>query len=91
MTEPVSVQRAQVELGTPNFKVAVRKIGENWSKLAEVATKGGDTYYAKIAFQRCIEDYYRGDDSAVDEAAVKAAATKYSKALAEHFVNAKRG
>ena len=91
MTEPVSVQRAQVELYTPNFRVAVRKIGENWSKLAEVATQGGDTYYAKIAFQRCIEDYYRGDESAVDEAVVKSAATKYSKALAEHFVNAKRG
>ena len=89
--EPVSVQREQVELYTPNFKVAVRKIGENWSKLAEVARTGSETYYAKVAFQRCIDDYYRGDESAVDEAVVKAAAKKYSKALAEHFVNAERG
>jgi hypothetical protein len=88
---PVSVQREQVELYTPNFKVAVRKIGENWSKLAEVARTGGDTYYAKVAFQRCIEDYYRGDESTVDEAVIKTAAKKYSKALTEHFVNAKRG
>jgi hypothetical protein len=91
MAVPVSVEREQVELYTPNFKVAVRKTGENWSKLAEVARKGSDTYYAKVAFQRCIEDYYRGDESAVDEAVIKAAANKYSKALAEHFVNAKRG
>lgn len=87
---PVSVKREQVELYTPNFKVAVRKIGENWSKLAEVARTGTDTYYAKVAFQRCVEDYYRGDESAVDEDAIKAAAKKYSKQLAEHFVNAER-
>jgi hypothetical protein len=91
ITVPVSVQREQVELYTPNFKVAVRKIGENWSKLAEVARTGSDTYYAKVAFQRCIEDYYSGDESAVDESVIKAAAKKYSKALAEHFVNAKLG
>lgn len=89
--EPVSVQRKQVELYAPNFKVAGRKIGDNWSKLAEVATTGSETYYAKVAFQRCIDDYYRGDESAVDEVVVKAAAKKYSKALAEHFVNAERG
>jgi hypothetical protein len=91
MAEPVSVQRGQVELYAPNFKVAGRKIGENWSKLAEVARSGGETYYAKIAFQRCIEDYYRGDESGVDEAVMKAAARKYSKTLAEHFVKAERG
>jgi hypothetical protein len=89
--EPVTVQRQQVELYAPNFKVAGRKIGDNWSKLAEVATKGTETYYAKVAFQRCVDDYYRGDESAVDEAAMKAAARKYSKALAEHFVHAERG
>ena len=89
--EPVSVQREQVELYTPNFKVADRKIGHNWSKLAEVATTGSETYYAKVAFQRCIDSYYRGDESAVDEAMVKAAARKYSKAVAEHFVNVERG
>lgn len=91
MAEPVSMQRGQVELYAPNFKVADRKIGDNWSKLAEVARTGGETYYAKVAFQRCIESYYRGDESAVDEATVKAAAKKYSRALAEHFVNARRG
>ena len=89
--EPVSVQREQVELYTPNFRVAARKIGENWSKLAEVARTGSETYYAKVAFQRCIDDYYRGNEPAVDEAMVKATAKKYSKALAEHFVNAERG
>jgi hypothetical protein len=91
MAEPVSVQRERVELFTPNFKVAGRKIGENWRKLAEVAGSGSETYYAKVAFQRCIEDYYRGDESAVDGAVMKAAARKYSKALSEHFVNAERG
>lgn len=91
MTAPVSVEREQVELYTPNFKVAVRRIAENWSKLAEVARTGTDTYYAKIAFQRCIDDYYRGNEPAVDEATTKAAARLYSKALAEHFVNAERG
>lgn len=45
---------------------------------------------SKITFQRCIEDYYRGDESAIDDAAIKAV-KKYSKALAEHFVNAERG
>jgi len=89
--EPVSVHREQVELYTPNFKVAGRKIGENWSKLADIARTGSEMYYAKIAFQRCIDDYYRGDESATDEAATKAAAKRYSKALAEHFVNAERG
>jgi hypothetical protein len=89
--EPVSVQRQQVELYAPNFKVAGRKIGDNWSKLAEIATTGTETYYAKVAFQRCVDDYYSGDKSAVDEDAMKAAARRYSKALAEHFVNAERG
>jgi len=89
--EPLSVRREQVELYTPNLDLAQRKIGKNWRRLAEVASKGTETYYAKTAFQRCVEEYYSGNQATMDEATVKDAARKYSKALAEHFVNVELG
>ena len=40
----VSSARESVEVRTPNFTVAHRKIGDNWARLAEVARPGTETY-----------------------------------------------
>ncbi|GAA4716333.1 hypothetical protein Prum_005690 [Phytohabitans rumicis] len=74
-----------VEVYSPNFTVAHRKIGDNWSRLAEVARPGTETYYAKVEFQRCMESYYHANGTEVDRSALDAAARKYSKALSDHF------
>jgi hypothetical protein len=79
-----------VEVYTPNFKVAHRKIGDHWSRLAEVAKPGAETYYAKVEFQRCLDSYYRANTAEVDRPAMEAAAKNYSKALADHFRNERR-
>jgi len=79
-----------VEVYTPNFAVARRKIGDNWSRLAEVARPGTETYYAKVEFQRCLDSYYHANAAEIDRPEMEAAARKYSKALSDYFRNEER-
>jgi hypothetical protein len=82
--------RDRVEVFTPNFGIAHRKIGDNWTRLAEVARPGTETYYAKIEFQRALDDYYRPDTAETDKSAMELAARRYSAALSDHFRNDER-
>jgi hypothetical protein len=83
-------KRTPVEVYRPNLKVANRKIGQKWERLAEVARQGSSTYYAKVEFQRCLEDYYRGNESDTDKVQMEAAAREYSRSLSELFRDAER-
>lgn len=83
--EPVGLTAAQMETYVPNFKLAKRKIGDNWSKLANLTEEGREEYYAKIEFRRSLEDYYRSQGSADDRSVIEQANKKYSKILLNHF------
>jgi hypothetical protein len=82
--------RGAVSLLVPNFKLAHRKIGDNWSKLAEIVLPGTPIHRAKMDFRRSLETYYRSHATEATKTLVDRAANAYSAALSDHFKSDKR-
>ena len=75
--------RQGVEVYVPDVALAVKKVGDNWTRLADVNRANCDVFKAKRLFLETLETYYTS--SAISDKDMKECADAYSKQLTMHF------
>jgi hypothetical protein len=76
-------KRQGVTVYGPDLELAAKKVGHDWTRLAEIAQEGHEIFKEKRRFQTTLEDYYRSSE--ISDEQMKECADKYSKALMMHF------
>ncbi len=81
--DEASKLRPGVTIYVPDVALAVKKIGDNWTRLTEVNQANRDVYKAKRRYLKMLELY--STSSAVSDKDMKKCADAYSKQLTMHF------
>jgi hypothetical protein len=85
LTIPESPKKP-IQLSIPDAAFAIKAVGNQWDKLAEVVTVGKDLNVLKYKFLDALRQYYASDTT--DDQLVKQCAQQYTVALSKHFGHA---